>query len=253
MKRSIFIGYDPREAEAFGVCRHSLRRYAPDIPVHALELGWLRKAGLYRRQMSKRDGKLWDDISEAPCATEFAISRFLTKDLAGSGWGLFMDCDILALTDVGELFAMADPRYAVMCVQHPNYVPPEKVKMDGQMQTLYARKNWSSVMLFNVNHPANEALTVDLINTVPGRDLHRFSWLKDDEVGDLPISWNWLVGTSDPEITPDLVHFTAGGPWFSGYEDVPYADEWRCERTLWLSSSPHVKAQHPVNGLHAGA
>jgi hypothetical protein len=28
--------------------------------------------------------------------------------------------------------------------------------MDGQAQTRYARKNWSSVMVFNCDHPANE-------------------------------------------------------------------------------------------------
>jgi hypothetical protein len=32
-------------------------------------------------------------------------------------------------------------------------------------------------MVFNCDHPANRALTLDLINTVPGRDLHRFCWL----------------------------------------------------------------------------
>jgi hypothetical protein len=253
MKRSIYIGYDPREAEAFAVCRHSLQRFAPDIPIHALELGQLRSAGLYHRPTTRKDGKLWDVISEAPMSTEFAISRFLTKELAGSGWALFMDCDVLARADVGELFAMADPHYAVMCVQHPNYLPPEAVKMDGQMQTLYARKNWSSVMLVNCDHPANGLLTVNAINSLPGRDLHRFSWLEDHHIGDLPMSWNYLVGTTDPEITPDLVHFTAGGPWFAGYEDVPYADEWRAERECWLAGGFSITRQPAPNGLHVGA
>lgn len=253
MMRSVFIGYDPREAEAFAVCRHSIRRHSYGLPIKALELGELRDQGLYWRPMSRRNGKLWDDISEAPCATEFAISRFLTKELAGSGWALFIDCDMLARTDLNDLFNLADPKCAVMCVQHPNYIPPEAVKMDGQEQTRYARKNWSSAMLFNCNHPSNKALTVDLINTVPGRDLHRFCWLKDDEIGDLPMSWNWLVGTSDQEINPDLVHFTAGGPWFAGYEDVPYAAEWRAERAGWLASRTHARTKQIANGLHAGA
>jgi hypothetical protein len=252
MKRSIYIGYDSREAEAFAVCRHSLQRFAPDIPIFAIELAQMRGAGLYWRPTSKKDGRLWDDISEAPMATEFAISRFLTPLLARDGWAVFMDCDILARSDIGELFAMLDPSKAVMCVQHPNYVPPEKVKMDGQLQTLYKRKNWSSVMAFNCDHPANKLLTVDLINSVPGRDLHRFCWLQDDDIGDLPMSWNFLVGTTDPEITPDLVHFTAGGPWFEGYRDVPYADEWLCERDCWLAGGFSVtRPSAKPNGLHA--
>jgi lipopolysaccharide biosynthesis glycosyltransferase len=232
--RSIWVGYDPRESEAFAVCRHSLRRRSGNVPIHAVVLGDLRAAGLYSRPTSKRDSKLWDDISDAPMSTEFAISRFLVPHLAKRGWALFMDCDILARTDVNELFDMADPRYAMMCVKHPNYIPKEAVKMDGQEQTRYLRKNWSSVMLFNCEHPWNQNLTVDLINSVPGRDLHRFCWLQNDLIGDLPMSWNWLVGTSDPEIVPDLVHFTSGGPWFEGYRNVPYADEWLAERGAWL-------------------
>jgi len=231
----VFIGYDPREAEAFAVSRFSIQRRSPHVQVHALHLEELRKRGLYWRPTSYRDGKLWDDISEAPMSTEFAISRFLTKELAGSGWALFMDCDVIAWSaDLARLFERADPRYAVMCVKHPNYLPPEATKMDGQMQTLYQRKNWSSVMLINCDHPANQALTVELVNTVPGRDLHRFCWLKDEEIGALHPEWNYLVGTTPEVIEPHLIHFTAGGPWFAGYEGVPYADAWRNERALWL-------------------
>jgi lipopolysaccharide biosynthesis glycosyltransferase len=235
MKRSIYIGYDERESEAFAVCRHSIARHSPDIPVHAIEIDDVRDAGLYYRPTSRKDGRLWDDISEAPMSTAFAISRFLTPILARDGWALFIDCDMMARTDINELFDMADKRYAVMCVKHPNYVPPETIKMDGQLQTLYRRKNWSSAVLYNCDHPSNRALTVNMVNAVPGRDLHAFNWLKDDEIGDLPMSWNWLAGVSDPEIVPDLIHWTAGGPWFEGYRDAPYADEWRCERACWLA------------------
>ena len=253
MQRSIWIGYDPREVEAFAVCRHSLRRHAPNIPIHAVVLDELRAAGLSRRPTSKRDGKMWDDISEAPCSTQFAISRFLTPHLAHEGWALFMDCDILARTDVNKLFALVDPSKAVMCVQHPNYTPPDAVKMDGQLQLLYARKNWSSVTLFNCSHPANARLTVGIVNQVPGRDLHRFAWLNDDEIGALPPEWNFLVGVSDPSIDPALVHFTSGGPWFEGYENVPYADEWKAERRRWLTRQTGLIAYNQRRALPNGA
>lgn len=231
---SIWVGYDPRETEAFAVCRQSLRRHAPHVPTHAIALDEVRGAGLYWRPTSTKDGRLWDDISEAPMATEFAISRFLAPHLAGEGWAVFMDCDILARTDLRELWASLDPEYAVMCVKHPNYTPPDQIKMDGQLQTLYARKNWSSVMAINVDHPANRILTVERINELPGRDLHAFCWLKDHHIGALHPKWNWLVGVSDPSIDPGLVHFTSGGPWFENYRDVPYADEWLAERRQWL-------------------
>jgi hypothetical protein len=242
MKRSIHIGFDTRQAEAFAVCRNSLRRHAgADVQIRAICLDEMRERGLYWRATSTRDGLMWDDISGATCSTEFAISRFLTPLLAGTGWALFMDSDILARSSIAEVFDQADPTKAIMCVKH-DYRPLATEKMDGQAQAhevdvrfpgRYSRKNWSSVMLFNCDHPANKRLTVDLINTVPGRDLHRFCWLEDDEIGALDPAWNFLVGHSDPTINAKLVHFTEGGPWFEGYRNVPYADEWVAERNAW--------------------
>lgn len=230
--RSIWIGYDPREADAFAVARGSIRRHAstPQL-VMALELSKLREAGLYTRPTSRREGRLWDDISDAPMATQFAVSRFLVPHLAGNtGWALFIDCDFLALADISELFSLADDRYAVMCVKH-DHRPSETVKMDGQLQTFYARKNWSSCCLWNLSHPANGRLTVDMVNTLPGRELHAFCWLKDDEIGALPPEWNYLVGyTKLPEgVKPKLVHHTDGIPSMRGFENAEYADEWRAE------------------------
>ena len=237
---SIWIGFDPREAAAFAVARHSARRRISidgmriNVPIRGLVLDQLRQAGLYRRPTERRDGRLWDVISEAPMATEFAISRFLVPHLAGAGWAVFMDCDMLVRANMADLFKSLDHQYAVMCVKH-HHEPPEGEKMDGQAQVRYARKNWSSDMAFNCDHPANAALTVDLVNTVPGRDLHRFCWLDDDLIGDLDPSWNWLAGHSDPAIDPRIVHHTEGSPCMAGYESAPYADEWRAELEDWAA------------------
>jgi lipopolysaccharide biosynthesis glycosyltransferase len=238
MQHSIFVGYEPREAEAFGVCRHSLRKYAPDVPVFSIDLGTCRDLGLYTRTMSTKDGRLWDDISEAPCSTEFAISRFLTPELAGQGLALFMDCDMLARASLESLFwqARTDASKAVWVVKHI-HEPPPGLKMDNQLQTRYARKNWSSVMLFNCDHPSNKKLTVEMINTLPGRDLHRFCWLNDEEIGELHPKWNWLVGHSSFDVDPAIVHFTEGVPSMPGYEDCAYAGEWRAVRAQWLRST----------------
>jgi len=121
---------------------------------------------------------------------------------------------------------------AVACVQH-NYRPQETIKMDGRTQSDYARKNWSSVMAFNVAHPANQRLTVEDINTRPGRDLHRFYWLQDDEIGALPPAWNWLAQVNDPMEEPKLVHWTLGGPWLPAFEGAPFAEEWFAYRDEW--------------------
>lgn len=235
-KRSIHIGFDPRQADGFAVTRASIsRRLTQPIKVHGLVLSDLRKRGLYSRPTSRRDGCLWDDISGAPMSTEFACSRFLLPALEGyDGWALFLDSDMLARTNLARLFSLCDPAAAVMVVKH-DHQPANATKMDGQIQTNYARKNWSSVMAFNCGHPSNRALTVDLVNSVPGRDLHRFCWLKDDEIGGLDESWNYLVGHSNPTIKPDIVHFTDGIPSMAGYGDCEYADEWRAELDQWAA------------------
>lgn len=228
---SIWIGFDPREAAAFAVCRNSIRRrtFAP-IPVHGLVLSELRQRGLYYRPTERRGEQLWDVISDAPMSTEFSNSRFLTPILARTGWALFMDCDMMARTNLQRMFEGLDPSKAVYCVKH-KHEPPPGVKMDGQQQTQYARKNWSSFVVYNCDHPANKKLTVDLVNTVPGRDLHRFCWLKDREIGALPAEYNYLVGTTKLPAgkTPAVVHWTEGLPMMRGYENAEYADEFWSE------------------------
>lgn len=225
MKRSIWIGWDPREADAFTVAHETAQAFAPGVPVNSIDLRELRKRGLYWRPTSRRNGNLWDLISDAPMSTEFAISRFMTPFLAGEGLALFMDGDVMVRSDLTNLFDGIDPSKAVSVVQH-HFAPPEGVKMDGQTQTRYARKNWSSVCVFNADHPSNRALTTDLVNTLPGRDLHRFCWLRDDEIAALDPKWNWLAGHSNPAIDPAIVHFTEGVPSMDGYADQPHAAEW---------------------------
>jgi hypothetical protein len=232
-ERSIWIGYDSRQAAAFAVARYSIRKFDRMIPINGLVLERLRKAGLYYRKekrvrVDEDHWQRWDVISDAPMSTDFSISRFLVPTLAGRGWALFCDTDTMWRANPNRLFALADPTKAVMCVHH-KYTQKEGLKMDGQLQTVYDRKNWSSVMLFNCDHPANRALSVGMVNDLPGRDLHRFCWLKDDEIGELPPEWNYCPGLS-PHINgpgPSLVHFTNGLPDVPGYEDQEYADEWR--------------------------
>lgn len=239
---SVWIGFDKREAAAFAVAKHSARRWTrPMPPARGIELAAVQRLGLYTREVAHiqlpRGPALYDPISKAAMSTEFAISRFLTPILAGGGWALFMDCDVLVRRSLHRLFELADPSKAVMCVKHPPLFEAGE-KMDGQRQAPYPRKNWSSVVLFNCDHPANKALTPELVNTVPGRDLHAFSWLADDLIGELPPEWNWLVGHSDAAITdPAIVHFTDGFPLMPGYEDQPFADEWRTELSVWATGA----------------
>jgi hypothetical protein len=90
--------------------------------------------------------------------------------------------------------------------------------MDGKVQTNYPRKNWSSFMLFNCEHPSTKTLTPEVINSQTGAYLHRMQWAADEEIRGIPGGWNWLEGWSEkPETgTPSAVHFANGGPWFKG-------------------------------------
>jgi lipopolysaccharide biosynthesis glycosyltransferase len=137
-----------------------------------------------------------------------------------------MDSDVVALADIHELFECADPRKAVMVVKHEHKVEDCSMKMDGRLQTMYRRKNWSSVMLFNCDHPANDCLTYGMLNGVPGRDLHAFYWLEDELIGELPPEWNWLVGVQPKPERPKLAHFTLGGPWFPNWKAAEHDEIW---------------------------
>lgn len=238
MYKSIWIGYDPREAAAYAVCRHSMRKHLTQIiPTRGLILHQLQKIGVYTRptsvHVSGNNKQMWDDISQAPMSTQHANARFLVPHLAKKGWALFCDGDMLFRDNVVRMFDELNPEKAVYCVKH-NYAPQNSRKMDGQTQSQYSRKNWSSFICFNVDHEANKALTLDLVNSVPGRDLHALCWIKDDNlIGELSVEWNWLVGHSDPSINPKVVHFTEGVPDMPGYEHVPYADEWRTILESW--------------------
>jgi lipopolysaccharide biosynthesis glycosyltransferase len=242
MLAHINIGFDPREASAFAVARESLRRrMTVKYPINGLVLDVLKAQGIYWRPTEKRLGRLWDVISQAPMSTEFAISRFLIPHLnAGrGGYELFMDCDMLVKGNVCRLFdeiRQTGERKAVWCVPH-EHIPTSTTKMDDQAQTFYTRKNWSSFMVFNCDHPANKRLTLELVNSARGRDLNNFCWLQDDEIGALDPKWNYLVGhTKLPEgVVPKVIHYTDGGPWFNGFENVEYAADWRSELNGWAS------------------
>jgi len=221
----IFMGWDPRETAAYDVAYWSIkRRTSFDVIISPLVLSNLES--IIHRPIERRDGKLWCPISNAPMATEFAISRFCVPFIQQSGWALFCDSDVLCMEDISKLFSLADNQYAVMVVKH-KHEPTSLTKMDGQIQTFYKRKNWSSVVLWNCNHPSNKKFTIQDLNTRPGRDLHAFYWLEDNEIGELPNKWNHLVSVNPTKnIQEGIYHYTLGGPWFEGWKSVEEDELW---------------------------
>ncbi|MBS7789047.1 hypothetical protein KTR66_03515 [Roseococcus sp. SDR] len=222
----VFIGYDAREDIAWRVCRHAILRHGPGLAVHPLRQEALRELGLYTRP------------PDQAASTAFSLTRFLTPWLAATeGWSLFADCDILFTTDLRQILERLDPAKAVHVVQH-DYVPRQAMKMDGQMQQAYPRKNWSSLMVFNGAHPAVRALTPEVVNRLTPAELHRFAWVADDAaIGALAPDWNFLVGEYDPPAAiPRGIHYTNGGPWFAETREVDYGELWETELALCEAS-----------------
>lgn len=214
---NVYIGFDSSnygQKLAYEVCKRSIEKYNKDIKVNCLIKKELEEKGLFDR----------DDNTGA---TEFTYTRFLVPYLNNyQGWALFCDSDFLWFCDVNEIFEKyADEKYAVCCVKHEYTDCHGKEKMDGQKQEWYPRKNWSSLMLINCGHPSVENLTLDNINSQSPAWLHRMQWCKDEEIGTIPKSYNYLVDYyTDGDYK--ALHYTDGGPWHPGYEDVTYGNLW---------------------------
>jgi len=230
MKLTIYIGFDSRnfgQEMAYRVCRNSMVKNGCQVRIKQLVKKDLEKKGLFYRE----DDKL--------ASTEFTYTRFLAPHLNEyQDWALFCDSDFLwncnpeKILDVvrneldfgGELKSGV-PAKAVYCIQH-DYTPKAKVKMNGLTQSAYPRKNWSSLMLFNCAHPSIKNLTVEAVNKQSPAWLHRMQWAQDTEIGQLPHTWNYLVGYYNDQELPKVIHYTDGGPWHPGYENCEFADLW---------------------------
>ena len=224
----IFIGYDTKEPAALHVLMHSiLRRASIPVSITPIVQAQLRKAGVYTRDRGPTE------------STEFSMTRFLVPYLSGyHGYSLFMDCDMLCLTDVAEIMEHVQHNGSkdVWVCQH-DYTPKDTVKFLGQPQTAYPRKNWSSVMLFNCNNQACRRLTPEYVNTATGLELHRFVWCTDERIGSLPLEWNWLVGEYEPNPQAKVLHYTNGGPWFTDYAAGDHVKDWFAERDAMLGAN----------------
>lgn len=213
----ICIGYDTREVVAYHVCVNSIIRHSSQ-PLAITPLALPNLAG-YRE--THTDG-----------SNQFIYSRFLVPHLMGfSGWAMFMDGDMLLRDDISRLWQLRDETKAVVVVKH-DYRTKAHAKYLGAKNEDYPRKNWSSVILWNCGHPANKVLTPEFVEGATGAQLHRFSWLDDEQIGELPRIWNWLPDELGENAEAKLLHWTLGTPCFHDYADSPMASEWHRERIL---------------------
>lgn len=211
---NLYVGYDPREACVYHTFCQSVIENAT-VPVRFIPL--------HRGMLDNFDGQ--QDGTNA-----FIFSRYLIPQLQGyEGWAIFVDGDMHVNADINELWALRDKRRAVQVVPH-DYQTKHKRKYIGTPiendNVDYPRKNQSSVMLWNCGHPSNKILTRRYVQEAGGAILHRFQWLNDEEVGELPLEWNWLVGEYPERSGLKLYHHTLGSPGFSHYADCYSSDDW---------------------------
>ena len=207
----IFIGYDSKVKIAYHVLSESiLRNSSTPVTISPINLNNLKN--IYTRKQ------------DLLASTEFSFSRFLVPYLMNyNGWAIFMDSDMVMLSDITELWDLKNEKYALQVCKH-DYTPNSKNKFLGNNQTIYAKKNWSSLMLMDCSKC--KTLTPEYVNTKSGLELHQFKWLDENLIGSIPLEWNWLVGEYHYKKDVHNIHFTEGGPYFKDYKNTEYSNEW---------------------------
>jgi lipopolysaccharide biosynthesis glycosyltransferase len=211
---TVFIGYDPAEAVAFHVCANSIiRRATRPVSIVPLALNLL------------------DDYTEthADGSNAFTYSRFLVPYLMQyQGRAIYLDGDMVVLDDIASLDRLFSDATACQVVQH-TYTTKKSTKYLGAKNENYPRKNWSSVIIWNCDHAKNRQLTPDYVEQNTGSHLHRFAWLADQDIGALPIEWNWLPDELGPNSQAKLLHYTLGTPCFKEFSSGSQSDAWHQE------------------------
>jgi lipopolysaccharide biosynthesis glycosyltransferase len=213
----VFVGYDSREAVAYHTCVNSIIRNSSQ-PVAIVPVAL----------------NLFGDYSETHTdgSNHFIYTRFLVPYLCDfTGHAIFIDGDMIVRGDIAELWALRSTYHDVQVVKH-DYKTRMPVKYLGAKNEDYPRKNWSSVILWNCNSFPNRKLTPEFVQRSTGAELHRFTWLDDERIGQLPPEWNWLPDEYGANPNAKLLHYTLGTPCFHEFACTPMADEWHREHLL---------------------
>lgn len=210
-KIKLVVGFDQREAITY----HTFCQSVIEKSTSPLQFVPLSINSIADYQEDHVDG-----------SNDFIYSRFLTPFICDySGWAIFADGDMICQTDITELWESRDEDKAVQVVKH-DYITKSKIKYLGNKNEDYPRKNWSSLIIWNCSHPSNKILTPEFISKSTGSFLHRFSWLEDKLIGELPIEWNWLAIEYPPNPSAKLIHFTLGSPCFLEYKNTSMSEIW---------------------------
>jgi len=214
---TIFVGYDPDESVAFHVCVNSIIRHATQ-PINIVPLA-LNLLNDYTE--THQDG-----------SNAFTYLRFLVPHLMQyQGHAIYIDGDMVVRDDITKLDQLFSDVFAVQVVKH-DYQTTQPIKYFGAKNENYPRKNWSSVILWNCEHDSNRLLTPEYVQQNTGAHLHRFTWLSDDKIGELPVEWNWLPDELGQNDRARLLHYTLGIPCLNKSKTGLHTVEWYQERAL---------------------
>jgi lipopolysaccharide biosynthesis glycosyltransferase len=210
-KINIVVGFDQRESVAYHTFTQSVIDKA-SLPVMFIPLA-INTLKDYKETHSDK-------------SNDFVYSRFLTPYLNDfKGWAIFADGDMMCQADIKELWDLKDETKALLVVKH-SYQTKAHRKYLGNINHNYPRKNWSSIILWNCAHAKHKILTPAFVANQTGKFLHRFSWLDDNDIGELPLEWNWLAIEYPDNRKAKLIHYTLGTPCFKDYQDTEMSDIW---------------------------
>ena len=204
----LFAGFDKREEIGYHTFCSSVIENASE-PVSICPVGG-----------GQRDG-----------SNAFTYSRFLIPYLQEyRGMAIFADgSDMVMRGDIAELWRMRNPFLAVQVVKHDYKTKHPRKYLGTSMEAAnedYPRKNWSSLMIINCAHFAWRDLNPETLKEMSGKCLHRFGFIPERFIGELPVEWNWLADEYGENAEAKLLHWTAGIPEFESYAHTPHSSEW---------------------------
>jgi hypothetical protein len=216
----IFTGYDAREAAGWHTFIQSLIDTSTNY-----------------RIMPPLSG------NQADGSTKFTYERFTVPELCNwSGPAIFLDAvDMLLRADISELADLFDKDCAVQVVKHSYQTRNARKFIGTEMEADnpdYPRKGWSALVLWNCGHIAHFKARNRIRRAIEegdGKFLHRFGWLEDKHIGELPEIWNWLPQEFGTNEQAKLIHYTAGAPFMAHYKDSPMSNHWHESARTWHS------------------
>ena len=200
---NVFIGFDERQRVSYTTLAASIYETSSS-PVSITPL-ILRTLPITRRGL-----------------TPFTFSRFLVPWLCNfQGTAVFMDADMLLVSDINEVTEKMSAEHAV-----------------GVVKSI-AKFEQTSFMVFNCQHESHKILTPEYIQETSD-ELHGLSWVDKANILDLDPKWNQLIGYQPTDSSSGNLHYTMGIPAYEETATCDHRDLWEAQLKSATSSVPWV-------------